>query len=144
MPPSARGAAGGGWTLLALDPSRRTLSSLPGLSEEAMWAHLGALGAAPPLLVHRPRGGTGASGAAGAGGGAALAGSTGRDAAADRDFAQRAREAMGLPARAAAVRRFSSPGGGGGDAAGAFAAEALLALGMRPDTPVTRLEVRRR
>ena len=36
---------------MALDPARLCTMSLRGLSEEAMWALLGTLGPAPPLLV---------------------------------------------------------------------------------------------
>lgn len=56
---AAPAGEGGGWTLMALDPSRLTSMSMRGLSEEAMWARLGALGVAPPLLVHRAPGDAG-------------------------------------------------------------------------------------
>jgi len=38
---------------MALDPTNMSLMTLGGLSEEAMWAHVGVLGAAPPILVHK-------------------------------------------------------------------------------------------
>ena len=37
---------------MALDSTTMRLVTAAGLSEEAMWAHIGALGATPPLMLH--------------------------------------------------------------------------------------------
>ncbi|KAI8471333.1 MAG: hypothetical protein J3K34DRAFT_507122 [Monoraphidium minutum] len=130
---AAPSGEGGGWSLMALDPGRLASMALTGLSEEAMWAHVGALGAAPPLLVHRFPGAAGE-----------------RDTPREREFRLQVREAMGMAP-------LPSPGGWGGAASGCsargaaryyaspdamagFISEALLMLGRPADTPVTRLE----
>jgi hypothetical protein len=45
-----------GYTVAALDPSRLQIEVVEGLSQEDAWAHIAALGPAPPLLVHRQPG----------------------------------------------------------------------------------------
>lgn len=113
---------------MALDPSRLILTRIRGLSEEAMWAHLGSLGAAPPLLLHRSL---------------EVEQSPG-EGPTEREFRQRVREAMGMRALGNAalsqqslsvVHPYHTP-----DALEGFEREALMMLGWRGGTPVEHME----